>query len=248
MGSISGADITRDAFLGGRVAALQPRRGYRAGIDPVFLAAAVEASAGQSVLELGCGVGVAALCLAARVPGVEVTGVEVQTAYAALARANGVAVVEADLRDLPPELRQRRFDHVMMNPPYFDRRAGSASSDPGRDTAFGGETPLADWLAVAGRRLASGGWLTLIQRVERLPEVLEGLTGFGSVTVAPLAAREGRAPERMLLRARKGGRGVFRLMAPFVLHDGPRHARDGEDYAPAARAILRDAQPFIWAT
>ena len=36
-------DLTRDAFLGGRVTLLQPRRGYRAGTDPVLLAASVEA-------------------------------------------------------------------------------------------------------------------------------------------------------------------------------------------------------------
>ena len=61
--------------------------GYRAGVDPVLLAASVPARAGQSVLDLGCGAGVAALCLAARVPGL-LAGLEVQPAYAALARRN----------------------------------------------------------------------------------------------------------------------------------------------------------------
>ncbi|MBL4768768.1 MAG: methyltransferase, partial [Rhodobacteraceae bacterium] len=45
----------------------QPRKGYRAGIDPMLLAASVPAHAGQSVLELGCGAGAAILCLATRV-------------------------------------------------------------------------------------------------------------------------------------------------------------------------------------
>ena len=55
------ADLTEDGFLGGRLQILQPRKGYRAGTDPVLLAAAVPAQAGQSVLELGCGAGVALL-------------------------------------------------------------------------------------------------------------------------------------------------------------------------------------------
>ena len=107
-------DLTRDAFLDGRVQAWQPRAGYRAATDPVLLAAAVPARAGQSVLELGCGVGVASLCLAARVPGLEMTGVEVQAEYAALARRNAaengaaLQVVEADLEALPTDLRARR--------------------------------------------------------------------------------------------------------------------------------------------
>ncbi len=108
------SDLTRDAFLGGLVQAWQPRLGYRAATDPVFLAASVPARAGERVLELGCGVGVAALCLQARVPGLHLTGVELQAAYADLARRNAQAngavmdVVQADLTGLPPDLRAQR--------------------------------------------------------------------------------------------------------------------------------------------
>ena len=96
--------LTRDAFLGGALSVWQPRRGYRAGIDPVLLAAAVPAVAGQSVLELGCGAGVASLCLGRRVPGLVLHGVEIQQDYANLARRNGaendigLTVTTADLR------------------------------------------------------------------------------------------------------------------------------------------------------
>ena len=69
--------LTEDGFLGGRLRILQPEKGVRAGIDSVFLAAAVPAHTGDSVFEAGIGPGVAALCLLARSPGVEVTGVEV---------------------------------------------------------------------------------------------------------------------------------------------------------------------------
>ena len=80
--------MTENAFLGGRLRIRQPRRGYRAGVDPVILAASVPLRSGQSVLELGCGVGVASFCLAARVPDAVLTGIELQPDYAALAREN----------------------------------------------------------------------------------------------------------------------------------------------------------------
>ncbi|PJE33810.1 methyltransferase, partial [Pseudooceanicola lipolyticus] len=54
MSGFSDSDLTRDSFIGGRVWLWQPRRGYRAGVDPVLLAAAVPARPGQRVLELGC--------------------------------------------------------------------------------------------------------------------------------------------------------------------------------------------------
>lgn len=239
--------LTRDAFLGGALQVWQPRRGYRAGVDPVLLAAAVPAVAGQSVLELGCGVGVAALCLSARVPGLRLLGVEIQQDYAELAQRNALAnaaplsITTADLRALPDELRIQSFDHVMMNPPYFDRGTGTPSDDLGRDMALGGDTLLADWLDVAARRLGPKGVLTLIQRVTRLPQVLAGLDGrLGSVIVLPLVPRAGAAPDLFILQARKSGRALFRFAPQLVLHDGIEHTQDGENYSSAVSDILRN--------
>lgn len=247
-------DVTCDDFLGGSVRAWQPRRGYRAGVDPVLLAAGVMAKPGQSVLELGCGVGVASLCLAARVPGLALTGVEIQPAYADLARRNAaenstpLKVVTADLRALPADLRQKRFDHVIMNPPYFDRKAGTAASDRGRDTALGGDTPLTDWLDIAARRLGPKGYLTLIQRIERLPEVLMALNGrLGSLVVCPIAGRANRPPELFLLQARQEGRAAFRMATALVMHSGATHQGDVESYTAAVQAVLRNGASLdIW--
>lgn len=243
--------LTLDRLIGGRLALWQPRQGYRAATDPVLLAAAVAAKPGQRVLELGCGAGAALLALGLRVPGLHLTGVERQPAYADLARRNaalnGLAarIACADLTRLPAELRQP-FDHVLTNPPWFDP-ADPAASDPGRDAAQREETPLADWLAAALRRLAPGGWLTLIHRAERLPAILAALTpAAGAIAVRPLAPRTGRPAGRVLLQARKGARGPFRLLAPLVLHDGPSHLRDAEDFSAAARAILRDGGALGW--
>lgn len=253
MSVFADSDLTCDAFLGGRLRLLQPRKGYRAGVDPVLLAAAVPARAGQSVLELGCGAGAALLCLHARVPGLDLAGVELQPAYADLARRNAAAAGAApelhcaDLGHLPAPLRQRSFDHVIANPPYYRAGAHSGATDEGRRAALGECTPLADWIAVAARRLAPRGYLHVIQRSERLPDLLAGCAGrLGSLEVLPLAARAGRAPDLVILRARKGGRAAFRLHAPLLLHGGARHERDGEDYAPEITAVLRDAAALPW--
>ena len=54
-------DLSEDRLLGGRLRFSQPRRGYRAAIDPVLLAAAVPAQPGERVLDVGTGTGAAAL-------------------------------------------------------------------------------------------------------------------------------------------------------------------------------------------
>ena len=241
------SELTDDAFLCGRLRLWQPAKGYRAATDPVLLAAACPASAGQSVLDLGCGVGAAALCLGVRVPGLTLTGLELQPGYADLARRNaarnGVAldVVTGDLTAIPAALRHG-FDHVIANPPYYPR-AGTPSPVPGRDLALRAEVPLALWVEAATKRLHPGGWLTLICGADGLPEVLGALAPrLGSVAVLPLAPRADRPALRILLQARKGGRGAFRLLAPFVLHQGEAHDGDRESYTARASGVLRDGQ------
>lgn len=238
--------LTRDAFLGGRVHLYQPAEGYRAGVDPVLLAASVPAIAGQSVLELGCGAGAALLCLGSRVEGLDLTGVELQPHYRDLAERNAAEngiradIRLGDIRQLPPDIRQRRFDHILMNPPYFDRTAGTRASDLGRDMALGGETPIETWIDIASKRLTPKGYLTLIQRIERLPEVMVATEPrLGSVVICPIAARRDRPPALFLMQARKGGHGAFRLAPPLILHCGDTHVKDGDDYSETATNVLR---------
>ena len=248
----SEAELTRDGFLGGRLVVAQPRDGYRAAMDPVLLAAAVTARAGDSVLELGCGAGVASLCLASRVPGLALHGVELQPGYGALARANAaangidLAVSVADIAALPEELRGRSFDHVLANPPYYPKDGGTAARDAGRERALREALPLSEWVSVALRRLRPGGGLTMIQAAERLPELVAALEGrAGSLVVLPISPRDGRPAGRVIVFCRKGGRGAFRLLAPFILHAGPAHLGDGDDQTEAARAVLREAGALV---
>ncbi|RQP06677.1 MAG: methyltransferase domain-containing protein [Paracoccus sp. BP8] len=237
-------ELREDGFLGGRLRILQPARGYRAGADAVMLAAACPARAGDSVLELGCGAGVALLCLGARVPGLHLAGLELQPAYAELARRNAAAnaipaeLHQGDLARMPAELRGRSFDHVIANPPYFT--GGPPAPDAGRGRARHEATPLSQWVEAGLRRLRPGGRLTLIQRADRLAAILAALSGpAGAIAILPVAARAGREAGRIIVSARKGARAPLRLLTPFVMHAKPSHAGDQEDLTEAAQAVLR---------
>ncbi len=246
-------ELDRHGFLGERVMVWQPRGGYRSGADTVLLAAACPAEPGQSVLDLGCGAGVATFCLAARVGALTLHGLEVQSAYADLARRNAeslgmaMTVHEGDVAALPSALRAVGFDHVIANPPYHDGRASTAPVDPGKDRAFRTDAPLVVWIDAALRRLVPGGWLTLVHRTDRLPALLGALEGrAGAIAILPLAPRAGRAADRIILRARKGAAGPLVLHAPFVMHDGPKHERDGDPLSAAAEQVLREAGPLVF--
>lgn len=244
-------NTTSDAFLGGRLRIMQPQNGYRAATDPVFLAAACPAQPGAQVLDLGCGVGTAGLCLAARVPDLRIVGVERQADYANLARENArisgaaLQVHEADLTDLPADLRQMSFDHVLANPPFFAAGDGTGARDPGREAANRAETPLPDWIATARARLKPRGWLTLIHLAERLPDCLSLLHGgFGAITVLPIQPRPGRPANRVVIRARKGSKTPFVLLPPFLVHVSNGHPGDRPDHTQAAEDVLRHGAPL----
>lgn len=239
-------DLTRDGFLGGQLTVHQPARGYRAGIDPVLLAASVPARAGESVLELGIGTGVASLCMAARVPGLALTGLELQPEYADLARRNGrengveIEVLTGDLTRMPAALKARRFDHVIANPPYYRAQDRARAADPGREAALAGDAPLGVWIDAAARRLAPRGTATFIQRADRAPELLAAMaTRLGSLRVQILYPRPGRVANLVVVSARQGGRAAPEFLPPVFLHDGATHRTDRPDYTPQIDAVLR---------
>lgn len=231
-------ETTDDKLLDGRLILRQPVKGYRAAVDPVLLAAAVRAAPGHRVLDAGCGTGAAALCLAARLPHAAITGLEIQGAYAALARESAVlnrmearvSIVEGDLAH-PPELGT--FDVVMTNPPFA--AAGTPPPDAGLATAhMESHLGLAAWIKACLALAKTGGRLVVIHRADRVSELLAALSaGCGDIHVLPILPKAGEAARRVIVDAGKGRRTPDTLSAGFVLHE------DDGRYTAAADAVLR---------
>lgn len=238
--------LSRDRFLGGALSLWQPLKGYRAAIDPVLLAAFAPARPGDRVLELGCGAGVAMLCLAARMPGIELHGLEAQAEYADLAERNafenGLAAVvhRGDLRRPPEALREMSFDLVLANPPFYRAGSATAPADGGRNRAHVEEACLGEWIDAGLRRLAPGGRLAMVHRAERLGEILVALERrTGAIEVLPVVPRHSRPASRVLVRARKGSSTPLTLFSPLTLHKGKSHAEAGRDYTEQVEKVLR---------
>ena len=241
---------SEDTLLGGRVKLRQPRQGYRAAIDPVLLAAAVPASAVDSVLDIGCGVGAAALCLATRVAGCRVTGIEAQRELVRLAGDNvmlndlfgRVVLMVGDLLRPPPRLAPSGFTHVMANPPYLDAAGSTASPDAGKAAAtVEGEADIGAWVQFALAMVRPKGSITFIHRADRMEQLLAQLSGrAGEIVVFPLWAGQDKPAKRIVVRARKGVSTPTRLMPGLVLHEA-----DGR-YTPAADAVLRGGSGLVF--
>lgn len=213
----------------------------------MLLAASVTARAGDTVLDAGAGSGAAALCLAHRVPGCRVVGLDQDPTLLALARANAAAngladrleLVEGDLLAPPAALKAASFDAVMTNPPFAEAAAGTAPAEPTRRAARLAPVPLAAWIAACLARLRPRGRLFLVHRADRLGEILAALQGAaGEIAVCPLWPRAGTPARRVVVGARKAARGPLTLLPGLVLHEP-----DGR-FTSAAEAILREGAPL----
>ena len=236
-------ETTEDALLAGQVRLRQPRDGFRAAIDSVLLPAAIAAAAGDKVFEIGAGCGAAALCLARRVDGVNISGIDIKPHLVRLAgdnvRANGfegrIDIMSGDVaQPLPPRV-QGPFDHVMFNPPYLEApRSRLPDRNDKAAAQIEGEAGLDIWISRAHGLLRHKGVVTLIHRADRLDEIIRGLGGkFGGIVVCPLWPRAGAPAKRLIIRARKGVATPFTLTAGLVLH------ADSGDYTAEAGAVLR---------
>jgi len=231
-------DITQDSFLNGRITAAQPAKGFRAGHDTVLLAAAVPADTGSEILELGSGAGVASLCITARVPGVRVTGIEIDPDLVQLANENAarnamadrVRFEQADVAGFAE--RGRQFDHVFFNPP-FHPDTGQVSPSSARDRATRDiSQAVEEWTRAALAMTRQDGTVTAIIRADREEDMRGAARAYGGV-VFPLFPRLGQQPKRVIVRIVKSPGAGFAPAAGLVLHEADGRSTD------AAEAVLR---------
>lgn len=241
--------LTDDAFLGGKLQILQPEKGYRAGIDAVFLAASIPVVDGETVFEAGIGAGTAALCLLARHPLLHITGIELATRYAVLCEQNAkrnhyteqLRVIQGDVkdalrRDLAHMPEHGSFAHAYANPPYFEDGKNTPSPSLLKAVAHSfGPEDLDLWIKVLAAMVTLRGTVTLIHRADSLGKILASMEGkLGDIRVAPLYARVGTAASRVIVQGVKGSRAPMQLLPGLVLH-GPDNG-----FTPDAEAVLRD--------
>lgn len=252
--AVAALETTVDAFLGGRVEAVQMRSAHhRAGLEAVLLSSAIPATFTGTVADLGAGVGVAGLCIAARAEGARVLLVERDPEALACARqalerpanrtfAGRVTIAAADISAAEAErvaagLGRAVSDAVVMNPPFQEGGEGTRSPADHRTAAHVlGDGGLDPWFRAAASALKPGGTLVVIFRADRLDALLAAMRErFGGLTILPVAPRAGKPALRVVVRGILGSRAPASLLPPFTLHETA-----GGTYLPEAGRILRE--------
>lgn len=238
------------SVLGQRLRLRQIPDGFRTSMDSMLLAAACPAAAGDHVLDLGCGVGSAGLCVVYRVAETTLTGVDILPDHVELAQENAAlngkdtraTFVADDIRDFEPGVHDSNdlFDQIICNPPYLEGGAHIQSPFAHKQLAIGhgeDDMDLKDWIDAAHRNLRSGGGLTIINRADATDRIIREMgRKFGAIEIIPLWPKLSIKAKRVIIR------GIKDRKSPATLHPGiVLHNADGE-YTDAAKRILSDAQ------
>lgn len=177
------SDYTDDALFDGEVVIRQRKNGYRFTVDPVILAHFVSPpTPGSRVLDLGTGCGIIPLILDYRFPGLDITGIEIQSALSAIAadnirrnRLNGsISVYNEDMTATSDCIEPVSFDMVLSNPPYTKEGAGRLNPESEKAIARHEiHVRLGQVVETAARFLKTGAVFYTICPVNRLEELLE---------------------------------------------------------------------------
>ena len=222
-------DVSVDALLRGRVQLVQPRRGFRASLDPILLAGFVGAVRGR-FLDIGCGTGALSFVLLARQPEATGVGVEVQPRLAGCVAA-GVRLnrwddrfvcVNADVVSWAAETPRASFDLVVTNPPF--RKGSPPSPDLERARAHHeGSLSLAAWVGVAADLVRPGGRVAAIFEAAREEELARALAARGLAVTRSrrVVPRSGQAARRVLIEARAATISAGAIEEPPLEVHGP---------------------------
>ena len=247
--------VSEDEFLSGRIRVLQPRRGFRAGIDTVLLAAGVD-EASTNIAEFGAGSGIASCCVLADLPQASATLVDFDETALLLAERNlrknsfssRARILLLDVMQKGSErekagLKNDFYSSIIANPPFFDAGAGTVSPlDSRAGSRHMQNDDLDKWVRSAASSAAPGGEIIFIHSVAALPRLLASFgTRFGRICILPIVPRPGHDATRVLIRGIKGSRAPISLLSPLVLHE-----EKGNGFLPQAEAIFRGKSRISW--
>jgi tRNA1(Val) A37 N6-methylase TrmN6 len=217
-------NISEDRWFDGNLTLMQPARGFRATTDAILLAAAIPPQV-QHPIELGAGAGAVVLALAARLPTITMTAVELDPMLAVLLRQNvanngfseRITPIEGDA--LAAEASWHgRHDLVFANPPYNDAQS-SLSANVQRQAAMAADD-LGAWVSAMARAVAPKGRMVMICRADRLDEVLAAMPpNFGDCSLRPVHTMPDIPASRVLVSARKSVEGTLCLLPPLLLRE-----------------------------
>ena len=171
---------------------------YNPTSDAVWLAAFVDTQP-KTVLDVGTGTGAVALCLMARIDGIDMTAIDVSNEMLTAARKNfelNGKTAELINADILSWKTNKTFDLVITNPPYFRGMPAAHNAHHNADLTLWTRKCIA-------RVRPNGTFATIVDSAAAATVIAEMSAHCGDVKILPLFSNKNTA-ERVLLSARVG--------------------------------------------
>ncbi len=211
------------------------------GVDAVLLAdfayrltAVQRGEAGiRRIMDIGTGTGVIPLILSSKYSEASICGVELQEASYERAVRNAelngvedrVRFVNADIKDFGIlwgiELKGR-FDAIVSNPPYTEKRGGIVPTNPAKHIARHETTAeLEDFLRAASMMLRDRGDFFMVHRPSRLAEIIKKAEKYRLEPkhMQLVSPKRGEKPNILLIHFVKGGNSGLNIFEELAVHE-----------------------------
>lgn len=201
-----------------------------------FAASFVRMGKPCEMLELGSGTGGASLLASARAKNAVIDGIELLELPFKVFEENiklnhledRIRAYNCDIRDLPSSVKNKAYDVVFMNPPFYDGTKGSVtdpSVKPEHECSarFSGNGGLEDFIRVQSLRTrTSGGYAVMCISPDRVPECFALYSQY-KITPVRLLTVHANASKPAFLALIAGKKGApnaeFKALPPLFINE-----------------------------
>ena len=207
--------FSADHLFGKKINISQPEKGYHFSMDPFILAAHIKPMGFEKIIDVGCGCGVIPLLLAAKYPGLRITGVEIQKELVRFAKKNvinnmlekTIHIIHNNIKNIDVLDINGKADIIVSNPPY--KKKGSGRLNPHSQKAIARHEIFLDidlLLKCSNRLLKEQGRLYIILPAQRLSELMPTMEKykFSLDLIRFVHIKKNEEAKLVILRAIKG--------------------------------------------
>ena len=205
---------------------------FKFSLDSVLLAEFVDLKSGQKeILDLCSGNAPIPMILSKKFGNrVHITGVEIQKDIYDLGiksieynELDNIDFINEDVNNLPNVFKNKRFNIITCNPPYFKVNETNYINDNEIKAIARHEIKITidDIVNVSSKLLENQGYLYLVHRSDRLVDVIKSLNNhrFGVKRIVPIYTKKQESANLFLIEAIYNGKDYVKIETPIYLEE-----------------------------